>query len=607
MSDIITTLHPENDNNIDLYPNIVKENIPESSIDRSKLDDGVNNLLDSINALHPAGVDTSTNILAFTEDKGIWVGSDNGKWYYWDGTHYVEGGEFIANILLTDIANAPRSKIQPDRTIISDNHTMTNTTYYQENLSNIKIGDTLYFMVFTNNSDGAIGNRLSVRNRIGNDNYNTANFYYIGNGIYYLKYDVVQVTGLQILLWAYDGSTVYGVNIGINGIYNNDITYVDCDNGNDLNNGLAFNFAKKTISNALLHSDNLYVKAGIYNETIHIVNRDKISISKYNYNNTTYEDNYKVIIRNPNELLSLTLVDGLYESEYVETDTNSNLYKVFITHAINPIINVGGGTSNGYNATIFKYNGKYNSIALKPVLTKLECENESNTFYYDGSKIYIHTDDTTNYSYYLPKNYLSNVFYAYQCNELELNDIQFEMGFGTNMNLVVIARCKNVKISNCISLLCSGGTNVSTVYSNANFYKCESYQASADGFAPSGSGMNNFYDCIAAYNKDDGVSHHNGCCGEVNGGEYHHNAKGGIATPAHGAYVDIYNTYTHDNTYGIYITSAVSVTKPIKLFNNVIKYNTYGILLSNTYTVYSYNNNFSDNNNAGDYSRLILL
>ena len=41
MANIITTLHPQNDENSNLYPNIVKENIPDGSIDMAKLDDGV--------------------------------------------------------------------------------------------------------------------------------------------------------------------------------------------------------------------------------------------------------------------------------------------------------------------------------------------------------------------------------------------------------------------------------------------------------------------------------------------------------------------------------------------------------------------------------------
>ena len=97
MADIITTLHPENDENTNLYPNIKKDNIPNVSIDRSKLDSAINSLLDSINSLHPAGVDTSTNILAFTEDKGVWVGSDTGYWYYWNGIQYAAGGNYMAS------------------------------------------------------------------------------------------------------------------------------------------------------------------------------------------------------------------------------------------------------------------------------------------------------------------------------------------------------------------------------------------------------------------------------------------------------------------------------------------------------------------------------
>ena len=97
MSDIITTLHPENEENTNLYPNIKKENIPNKTIDRNKLTDDVNSLLNSINELHPSGVDTSAHILAFTENKGIYIGSDTGNWYYWNGTQYVSGGVYQAS------------------------------------------------------------------------------------------------------------------------------------------------------------------------------------------------------------------------------------------------------------------------------------------------------------------------------------------------------------------------------------------------------------------------------------------------------------------------------------------------------------------------------
>ena len=95
-NDILTTLHPDQNPDINLYPNIKKENIPNGVIDRNKLDSGVNSLLNSINELKPSGVDTSAHILAFTTNKGIYIGTDTGHWYYWDGSQYVDGGDYQA-------------------------------------------------------------------------------------------------------------------------------------------------------------------------------------------------------------------------------------------------------------------------------------------------------------------------------------------------------------------------------------------------------------------------------------------------------------------------------------------------------------------------------
>lgn len=94
MADILTTLHPYTDENSNLYPNIKKDNIPNKSIDLNKLGDDVRSLLNSINELHPSGTDTEANILAFTSNKGIYIGTDTGNWYYWNGSSYVSGGVY---------------------------------------------------------------------------------------------------------------------------------------------------------------------------------------------------------------------------------------------------------------------------------------------------------------------------------------------------------------------------------------------------------------------------------------------------------------------------------------------------------------------------------
>ena len=116
MSEILTTLHPDNDENTNLYPNIKKENIPAKAVNRTRLDDDVNSLLNSINELHPSGVDTEAHILAFTSNKGIYIGSDTGKWYYWNGTQYVEGGVYqAAQITPNTITNADLKDISINR------------------------------------------------------------------------------------------------------------------------------------------------------------------------------------------------------------------------------------------------------------------------------------------------------------------------------------------------------------------------------------------------------------------------------------------------------------------------------------------------------------
>ena len=97
-NDIITNLHPDNDPSTNLYPNIKKENIPSKSISTDKLDD---NVLSLIGSLKPSGTDTSTNILAYTSNKGIYVAIDNGHWYYWNGSAYADGGVYQA----VEIAN----------------------------------------------------------------------------------------------------------------------------------------------------------------------------------------------------------------------------------------------------------------------------------------------------------------------------------------------------------------------------------------------------------------------------------------------------------------------------------------------------------------------
>lgn len=128
-NEIITTLHPDQDPNTNLYPNIKKENIPNGSVDIDKLDPNyvndvnnkINNLGDDLNNLEggsPKYVDISTNILALTENKGVAVAIDNGHWYYWTGTQYADGGVYQGIALYDDSVH--RNNLDDDLKLNTD-------------------------------------------------------------------------------------------------------------------------------------------------------------------------------------------------------------------------------------------------------------------------------------------------------------------------------------------------------------------------------------------------------------------------------------------------------------------------------------------------------
>ena len=112
-NEILTTLHPENDEETNLYPNIKNDNIPNGSITEEKLDavflndlaNNFNNIFEKLNNLDdgsPHYVDTSSNILALTSNRGIAVATDTGYWYYWNGSNYVSSGKLYQSTGIGD-------------------------------------------------------------------------------------------------------------------------------------------------------------------------------------------------------------------------------------------------------------------------------------------------------------------------------------------------------------------------------------------------------------------------------------------------------------------------------------------------------------------------
>lgn len=146
----------------------------------------------------------------------------------------------------------------------------------------------------------------------------------------------------------------------------------------------------------------------------------------------------------------------------------------------------------------------------------------------------------------------------------------------TTLTGFTVQRCDGLRFDDCIAHdigVASPSGNVGgfmITRTNADFYNCVAYNIGTttkgtqayhcDGFNIHYTGTTNFINCKAWNCEDDGISHHDACYGLVDGGEWYNCGKGGIATPTHGAKVNISNVYCHDNNVGIYAGNDNAVT-----------------------------------------------
>ena len=96
--DLIVTLKTENNEN-NVYPNIVYSNIPDSIIDIQKINPSYTNYLRTLFTNPTYKTATSTEITGLSSNNGLYVATDTGHWYYWDGTHYTDGGVFNSMVI----------------------------------------------------------------------------------------------------------------------------------------------------------------------------------------------------------------------------------------------------------------------------------------------------------------------------------------------------------------------------------------------------------------------------------------------------------------------------------------------------------------------------
>ena len=162
MANILDTLHPEGHLEDNLYPNILAGNIPSGVIGRDKLTTEVNNMLKQAGSSAPAGAAASNTILAYTYDRGLWVGTDTGKWYYWDGSKYVVGGNWLLSVNPLEVNGISTSYIQNENydnvlELSGSATTVGNTDYKLYLVSNelqIDINDNVAFNAVWDNDEG---------------------------------------------------------------------------------------------------------------------------------------------------------------------------------------------------------------------------------------------------------------------------------------------------------------------------------------------------------------------------------------------------------------------------------------------------------------------
>lgn len=348
------------------------------------------------------------------------------------------------------------------------------------------------------------------------------------------------------------------------------VVYVDGEAGNNDNTG-SQNSPLKTIQKAIdSGAKTIYCKAGIYNEGITLKDAHGVKIiGEWE----AYESGKrpKVRIDHSTVLTPDTAENGL-KTINLPSDSykyqHPLLYNVFVTKQYSPTM--GSGVNIAYVVSMWNVTDDRVSehYKLVPVMTLEECQSTDETFFYDGTTLYIHSTGST---FKMVSNTKSNT--VDNCSDIVFEDIAFDYSYNDTL---AVNNSNGIIFRNCEFSHSSKLNGLATVNVNGELYNCEAYRNRNDGLNFHGFGETTVYNCIGAYNYDDGISHHDGCTGSIHGGQYHHNGKGGVSSPTYGAVIDIYNVVMNNNQYGIYAYGGTA-DRQIIVNGCYIHHNTYGI------------------------------
>ena len=267
--------------------------------------------------------------------------------------------------------------------------------------------------------------------------------------------------------------------------------------------------------------------------------------------------------------------NGFAEIPY-SAQSSEHLYKVFVNQTEQL---TSQSPYPHYNVGIYAV-GSVDSecVQLTPYLSIADVRNNDNSFTYDGTNITLHISNLTNITSIVMAND-DDSSYCIISNGHDVEIRNLNMLFSGNSNLKITNG--KYKLTNCTMAFSRSNCGFETLFTNGECYNCIAHHCAGDGF--------NYHDgynhiavgCTGSYNGDDGISHHGATTRFViDGGEYHHNGKGGIASPTYGAIGEIKNSYIHHNEYAIY--ALTNQTRPqekmtLIIAGCVLAYNDYGI------------------------------
>lgn len=354
------------------------------------------------------------------------------------------------------------------------------------------------------------------------------------------------------------------------------VGFVDKTSGNDMYIGTKF-YPLKTIGKAIdIGYQHICAKPGTYNEKINLTGGEFelipwVDDQAYNGSSAPFRPKIK-LIKGTKLTVTASGTTGIYQASYTAA-SGTNIYNVFVDHSVNPT--TSGSLALEYNAmlvgdmpntsTASKAFSPYRQRLFTPVLTEGELSAEG-TFWYDDTNhlIKFHVwNDTADGEYYVPDDDSDNIISLQSMESVHMEDVK---AIGCYGSCIYINKCDDVTLNACEAGYSGKGMGIKLDYTNARVSDCHAYAVSVDGFNLHGYGHSEIVGCTAFYCGDDGISHHEGCSGFIDGGEWAYNGSGGI-TPAFGAQIDVKNAYCHHNKIGIQWLGSMTQSRYAKMCN----------------------------------------